>query len=167
MFQKRDSSPTLKRFTTTTMSKILICVPSNGTVQTDTMYSIVRNVIHTKHEILISTSSSCNIVTNRTYLAKEAIEKDFDYLFFVDSDMFHSTKQQCCPLELLTSQKAQSIAHQYVCSVTNISCYPIVEYSECDEPKICLCLATPSRKPDQVNYFTIIMFRVAGTSQAH
>ena len=70
------------------MSKILIATPSNGTVCTDTMYSIVRNVIHTKHEILISTSSSCNIVTNRTYLAEEAVEKDFDYLFFVDSDMY-------------------------------------------------------------------------------
>ena len=68
---------------------VIIAIPCQDSVKARTAFSIAANIIHAKglvSEILMR--QSCDVVSSRTGLVKDAIKSGATHLLFVDSDMF-------------------------------------------------------------------------------
>ncbi len=71
-----------------TKSKIIIGVACQDVVKSRTMQSIASNIIASDMVVDLLMKETCDVVSSRTWLVREAIKKDATHLLFVDSDMF-------------------------------------------------------------------------------
>jgi len=67
---------------------ILIGIPTGGTVKSKTLFSIMQLLKHATFEYDIIVKESCVIHWNREHICKEAVERGYSHVLFIDSDMF-------------------------------------------------------------------------------
>lgn len=67
--------------------KILIGLPSNGFIRTETVTSLLYMMANSPVEYTMFTPMSCYIHMNREICVKIALEMNADYVLFVDADM--------------------------------------------------------------------------------
>ena len=69
------------------MAKVLLGVPSGGSVKSKTMLTIISILVQSTHEITLVEREGALGPDNRNHLARLAVEGGFAYLFLVDADM--------------------------------------------------------------------------------
>jgi len=95
------------------MAKILIGVPSAGEWQSVTAESLLKVFAATQqagHQVALSRQDGSLLPNNRNALVQKALDNNFDYLFFADSDMiFHPNT-----VSTLVAQQKQIIGLNYL-----------------------------------------------------
>jgi hypothetical protein len=67
--------------------KILIGIPTMGSVRIEMMSSLIYVLMNTPAECALYTPISCYVHMNREEIVKKALQTEADYIFFVDTDM--------------------------------------------------------------------------------
>lgn len=69
------------------MTKILIAIPALGSVPIDFFTSVLNLVMPDNTEVDISVNANALVYVSRNQLAKRAIDKGYDFILWLDSDM--------------------------------------------------------------------------------
>lgn len=70
------------------MTKVLIGVPTHGTLKAKTAFSLVQTALRNPKGTDIIVQMGCDVVYNRNFIVTEALKREVSHVLFVDSDMF-------------------------------------------------------------------------------
>lgn len=105
------------------MNKIAIGIATSDSIKTKT-FATILSLIKKNPKIDVLLEQSCYVHKNREKLAERAIEGDYDYLFFIDSDMCFASEV----LDRLIERNKDIIGANY--HKRNLNKEPIIKFRE-------------------------------------
>ena len=86
---------------------------------------------------------------------------------FTAAQLLHSAEKGRRPLELLGSEQPQRVPHEDIDPAVGNPGQRIEEHGERGQSEVCLGLAATGREPDEIDYLSVSMARIADAPQRH